>query len=276
VGISLEPGTAARIFTGAPIPPGADAVVSREDYMLEGEMMVIHPPVIRGMNIRRAGEDIAAGAMILAEETRIRPQEMGLAASVGIASLPVYRKLRVAMFFTGDEIVMPGELLRLGQIYNSNRFSLSGLLEALGCKVIDYGIVPNNLKATVEALKRAAREADLIVTSGGVPVGEENHVKVAVEWVGKLHLWRIAIKPGKPLAFGKAGGAFFIGLPGNPVAALVTFCLFVRPFNLAMPECCGGRTNMFTSACRFRLPQTGKAVEHGDMVNYIPFLEVLW
>ena len=248
VGAPLKPGTAARIFTGAPIPLGADAVVMQEDCMAEGDDVIINGKATPGLNIRRAGEDIAAGAEILAAGTRLRPQEMGLAASVGFAKLPVFRKLRVAMFFTGDEIVMPGDPLAPGQIYNSNRFSLTGLLQALGCEVTDLGIVPDNLEATVSVLERAANNADLVVTSGGVSVGEEDHVKAAVEQLGKLEMWRIAMKPGKPLAFGTVDKAFFIGLPGNPVSAFVTFCLFVRPFILR----CQGVLNVSPKSCTVR------------------------
>lgn len=232
VGQPLTPGTAARIFTGAPIPVGADAVVMQEDCVAQGDSVVVNKLPRPGANIRRAGEDIACDSQILASGMRIGPGEMGLAASVGIAQLPVYRRLRVATFYTGDEIVMPGEPLRAGQIYNSNRFTLTGLLEKLGCEVLDFGIVPDNLEATVSVLERAAAQADLVITSGGVSVGEEDHIKAAVERVGKLELWRIAMKPGKPLAFGMAGATPFIGLPGNPVSAFVTFCLFVRPYIL--------------------------------------------
>ncbi|MBZ0094802.1 MAG: molybdopterin molybdotransferase MoeA [Sulfuricella sp.] len=231
VGQPLEAGQAARIFTGAPVPAGCDAVVMQEYCGVEGDTVTVSKPPKMGENIRRSGEDIAAGAEILPAGIRLRPQEMGLAASVGIASLLVYRKLKVATFFTGDEIVMPGEPLKPGQIYNSNRFVLTGLLQALGCKVVDLGIVPDDFAATVKVLETAAG-ADLIITSGGVSVGEEDHVKAAVEAVGKLDLWKIAIKPGKPLAFGEVGKVPFIGLPGNPVSAFVTFCLFVRPFIL--------------------------------------------
>jgi molybdopterin molybdotransferase len=238
VGQPLEAGQAARIFTGAPVPAGCDAVVMQEYCGAEGDTVTISKPPKMGENIRRSGEDIAAGAEILPAGIRLRPQEMGLAASVGIATLPVYRKLKVATFFTGDEIVMPGEPLKPGQIYNSNRFVLTGLLQALGCDVVDLGIVPDDFAATVKVLETAAAGADLIITSGGVSVGEEDHVKAAVEAVGKLDLWKIAIKPGKPLAFGEVGHGEdrqkvpFIGLPGNPVSAFVTFCLFVRPFIL--------------------------------------------
>jgi len=232
IGQPLETGTAARIFTGAPIPPQCDAVVMQENCTAAGETVTIDKIPKDGENIRRAGEDIRSGAEILAAGSRLRPQEMGLAASVGLARLPVFRKLRVATFFTGDEIVMPGQPLQAGQIYNSNRFVLSGFLASLGCEVIDLGIVPDDLAATVKMLRQAAAQADLIVTSGGVSVGEEDHVKAAVEQTGELDMWRIAVKPGKPLAFGNAAGTPLIGLPGNPVSAFVTFCLFVRPFIL--------------------------------------------
>ncbi|MBU1689477.1 MAG: molybdopterin molybdotransferase MoeA [Gammaproteobacteria bacterium] len=232
VGKPLEAGQAARIFTGAPVPAGCDAVVMQEYCGAEGDTVTISKYPKIGENIRRSGEDIAAGAEILPAGIRLRPQEMGLAASVGIATLPVYCKLKVATFFTGDEIVMPGETLKPGQIYNSNRFVLTGLLQAMGCEVVDLGIVPDGFDATVKALKIAAAGADLIITSGGVSVGEEDHVKAAVETVGKLDLWKIAIKPGKPLAFGDVEKIPFIGLPGNPVSAFVTFFLFVRPFIL--------------------------------------------
>lgn len=232
VGHPLQPCTAARIFTGAPTPAGCDAVVMQEYCRQEGDTLHIDKPPRPGENIRRAGEDIANGAKILPAGTKLGPAEMGLAASVGLARLPVYRKLRVATFFTGDEIVMPGHALQPGQIYNSNRFLLAGLLAALGCEVIDLGNVADDLDATIATLQQAAAQADLIVTSGGVSVGEEDHVKAAVERIGKIDLWKIAVKPGKPLAFGSAAGTPFIGLPGNPVSAFVTFCIFVRPFIL--------------------------------------------
>ncbi|MDP2879149.1 MAG: molybdopterin molybdotransferase MoeA [Sulfuricella sp.] len=232
VGQPLEAGQAARIFTGAPVPAGCDAVVMQEYCGAEGDTVTVSKHPKMGENIRRSGEDIAAGAEILPAGIRLRPQEMGLAASVGIATLLVYRKLKIATFFTGDEIVMPGEPLKPGQIYNSNRFVLTGLLQAMGCEVVDLGIVPDDFAATVKVLEHAAGCADLVITCGGVSVGEEDHVKAAVEAVGKLDLWKIAIKPGKPLAFGNVGSTPFIGLPGNPVSAFVTFCLFVRPFIL--------------------------------------------
>lgn len=232
IGQPLEAGTAARIFTGAPIPPQCDAVVMQENCTAENGEVIVNKAPKTGENIRRAGEDIQSGVEVLPAGIKLRPQDMGLLASVGLAQLPVYHRLRVATFFTGDEIVMPGQTLQPGQIYNSNRFVLTGLLESLGCEVIDLGIVPDDFATTVEILRQAAARSDLIVTSGGVSVGEEDHVKAAVEHTGKLDLWRIAIKPGKPLAFGNAAGTSFIGLPGNPVSAFVTFCLFVRPFIL--------------------------------------------
>src|SRR5512139_403107 len=252
VGETLAPGTAARIFTGAPVPPGADAVVMQEyctplpsplpqageganampKPINEGESVVVNALPRPGENIRRAGEDIVAGAEVLAAGTRIGAAEMGLAASVGLAELPVFRKLKVACFFTGDELVTPGTPLAPGQIYNSNRYTLTGLVNGLGCELIDLGIVPDTLEATEAALARAAREADVVITSGGVSVGEADYVKAAVEKLGRVEMWKVAMKPGKPFVYGRVGDTDFIGLPGNPVSAFVTFCLFVRPFLL--------------------------------------------
>jgi molybdopterin molybdotransferase len=232
IGQPLERGTAARIFTGAPIPPGADAVVMQEHARVEGERVTLNRPPQAGQWIRRVASDIGKGAQILAAGKRLAPQDTGLAASVGIGTLPVYRKLRLGLFFTGDELVMPGEPLAPGRIYNSNRFTLRGLAAAFDCEVHDYGIVPDTLDATREVLRRAARECDVVVTSGGVSVGDADFVKPAVEAEGQLLMWRIAMKPGRPLAFGNVGAAFFIGLPGNPVSSFVTFLIFVRPFIL--------------------------------------------
>lgn len=240
VGQSLQPGTAARIFTGALVPPGADAVVMQENCMVQDGGVAIGQVPRSGEWIRRRGEDIGAGSRILARGTRLSARHLGLAASVGLARLPVVRRLKVAVFFTGDELAMPGtvapEALAPGAIYNSNRFTLRGLLDRLGCEVTDLGNVPDTLVATRAALQQAARSHDLIITSGGVSVGEEDHVRPAVQAQGRLDLWRIAVKPGKPLAFGavqgEAGEVPFIGLPGNPVSSFVTFVLFVRPFIL--------------------------------------------
>jgi molybdopterin molybdotransferase len=249
VGQKLEPGTAARIFTGALIPEGADAVVMQEQCDAAGDQVTVKHAPQPGEWIRRAGEDIVAGSVILPAGTRLRSQELGLAASVGLARLPVRRRVRVAVFFTGDELAMPGEPLKPGAIYNSNRFTLRGLLENFGCEFTDYGIVPDSLQATRDTLRAAAAQHDLIITSGGVSVGEEDHIKPAVEAEGRLNMWQIAVKPGKPLAFGEVrrasedagtsersapGTAFFMGLPGNPVSSFITFLLFVRPFLLRL------------------------------------------
>jgi molybdopterin molybdotransferase len=238
VGTTLQPGSAARIFTGAPIPAGADAVVMQELCEHAGDMVLINHLPKAGDHIRRAGSDIAAGSEILAAGQRLRPQDTALAASVGIAQLSVFRRLRVAVLFTGDELRMPGQPLSAGAIYNTNRFLLTGLLERLGCEVRDRGQVPDDLVATRQALREAAHDNDLILTSGGVSVGDEDHVKAAVDAEGRLEMWKIAIKPGKPLAFGQisspGGDVAFIGLPGNPVSSFVTFVMLVRPFLLKM------------------------------------------
>lgn len=244
----LTAGTAARIFTGAAIPPGADAVVMQEQCRFIpaedgglGQVQILHQ-VQSGEWIRRVGEDIHAGQEILATGTCLRAQDLGLAASVGIAQLQVKRKVKVALFFTGDELTMPGEALRPGAIYNSNRFFLQQLVRNLGCEVSDFGIVPDSLAATRATLRAAAQEHDVIITSGGVSVGEEDHVRPALEAEGELKMWQIAMKPGKPLAFGRVRRtpdsdkdcAWFLGLPGNPVSSFVTFLLFVRPFILKL------------------------------------------
>lgn len=232
VGKPLERGTAARIFTGAPIPAGADAIVMQEHCIVQEGRVSLQKIPSPGEWIRRTGSDIRKGSEILAAGKRLQPQDTGLAASVGLRTLPVYRAVKVGLFFTGDELVMPGEPLVPGRIYNSNRFTLRGLAQAFGCEIRDYGIVPDNLEATREVLRRAAAECDLVVTSGGVSVGDADYVKPAVEAEGSLLMWRIAMKPGRPLAFGRIAGAFFIGLPGNPVSSFVTFLIFVRPFLL--------------------------------------------
>jgi len=238
VGTTLQPGTAARIFTGAPVPHGADAVVMQERCE-HGENGVIINHVPRaGENVRPAGEDIELGREILKAGIKLRPQDVALAAAAGLAELPVRRRLRVGVFFTGDELVQPGEPLPPGAIYNSNRYALRALLEGLGCEVRDLGTVPDQLDATRAALRQAAADNDLIITCGGVSVGEEDHVRPAVEAEGRLDMWQVATKPGKPLTFGEVrrpdGKAWFIGLPGNPVSAIVTFMMTVRPFLLRL------------------------------------------
>jgi molybdopterin molybdotransferase len=267
---SLQPGTAARIFTGAMMPTGADAVVMQEqctsEQRNEGEFVTIKHIPKPGEWVRRAGEDIQSGSTILTAGTRLRGQELGLAASVGLANLSVIRKPRVAVFFTGDELTMPGEPLKPGAIYNSNRFLLSGLLESLRCDITDYGIVPDSLDATRNTLRRAAQGNDLIITSGGVSVGEEDHIKPAVDAEGRLNMWQIAVKPGKPLAFGEVnrsegGAAFFLGLPGNPVASFVTFLLFVRPFILRLQGVADVTPKIFNMRADFAWPKADKRNE---------------
>ena len=243
-GAPLQAGTVARIFTGAPIPPGADAVVMQEDC-LEVNGTDPSAPTIQvqtqaqaGQWIRRRGEDVMHGATVLHSGLRLGPAALGMAASVGLADLQVACKPRVALFSTGDELVMPGTIapqdMPAGSIYNSNRFFLAALLRRMGCEVTDRGIVPDRLDATVQALEDAAQAHDLVLTSGGVSVGEEDHIKPAVQQLGHLDLWQIAIKPGKPFAHGRVRDAHFIGLPGNPVSSFVTFLLLVRPFLLRM------------------------------------------
>ncbi|SDC36186.1 molybdopterin molybdotransferase [Paraburkholderia lycopersici] len=240
----LAAGTAARIFTGATVPPGADAVVMQEQAEPgEDAVTFLHTPKA-GEWITAQGADIRKNTVILPAGARLTPAALGLAASVGCATLPVARRVKVAVFFTGDELTMPGEPLKPGAIYNSNRFTLTGLLRNLGCDVTDFGIVPDQIDVTRATLRKAAAAHDLILTSGGVSVGEEDHVRPAVEAEGRINLWQIAMKPGKPLAFGavrrpqeagaQAGESFFVGLPGNPVSSFVTFLLFVRPFLLRL------------------------------------------
>ena len=232
VGQPLAAGSAARIFTGAPIPAGCDAIVPQEATQLQADRVVVLAMPTPGQWIRPAGMDIAAGAKVLARGTRLRPPHVGLAASVGLANLTVYRRLKVGVLFTGDELAMPGDPLPEGRIYNSNRFLLSALLRGLGCEVIDLGIVPDRLEPTRQALVRAAEQADLVISCGGVSVGEADYVRAAVQAEGAIDLWQIAMKPGKPLAFGQVRGVPFIGLPGNPVSGLVTFAMLARPFIL--------------------------------------------
>ena len=245
-GQALGADCAARIFTGAPIPPGADAVVMQEECILFNPASADSAtPTVRiqvqpkpGQWIRRRGEDVASGDVVLKRGERLSPASLGLAASIGFDKLQVAKPVRVALFSTGDELVMPGDVLpasmKPGAIYNSNRFFLRALLLRLGCTVTDLGIVPDKLDATVAALHGASQQHDLILTSGGVSVGEEDHIKPAVQALGQLNLWQIAIKPGKPFAYGTVNSAHFIGLPGNPVSSFVTFLLLVRPFILKL------------------------------------------
>jgi len=271
VGAAHQPGTAARIFTGAQVPVGADTVLMQEQCEAVpgeglGAVRFLSVPEL-GNAIRRRGEDVERGATVLSVGSRLDPAGLGLAASVGAAQLHVARRPRVALFSTGDELVMPGEPLRPGAIYNSNRFTLRGLLQGLGCEVLDLGIVPDRLDATRAALREAAARADLIITSGGVSVGEEDHLRPAVQAEGQLELWQIAIKPGKPLAFGSVrrdgdgGSAWFIGLPGNPVASLVTFCLLVRPVILRLQGATRLQPRAYSLRADFAWPRADRRQE---------------
>ncbi|MCB1670961.1 MAG: molybdopterin molybdotransferase MoeA [Gammaproteobacteria bacterium] len=233
-GEPLRAGTAARIFTGAPLPTGADAVVMQENTEQQGDSVRILKPVVAGENVRSRGEDIARDSLLFRAGHRIVERDMHTLASCGIADLAVRQPLKVAVLTTGDELVRPGTLLQPGQIYNSNFYLLSALLTRLGCQVIDCGTVGDNLEVTVDSLERAAAQADCLVSSGGVSVGEEDHVKAAVQRLGRIDLWKLAVKPGKPFAWGRVRGRPFFGLPGNPVSAYVTFVLLVRPALLAM------------------------------------------
>jgi molybdopterin molybdotransferase len=273
-GQPLQPGSAARIFTGAPIPLGADAVVMQEDCEMvggnaEAGLVRINTLPTPGQWIRRAGEDVTGGAVVLAKGTRLGPAELGLAASIGMATLQVAARPKVALFSTGDELVMPGDVppqaMKPGAIYNSNRFFLRALLQRLGCDVTDFGIVPDRRDATLDALRQASQAHDLILTSGGVSVGEEDHIKPAVQALGELHLWQIAMKPGKPFAYGRVGpqegGAHFIGLPGNPVSSFVTFLLLVRPFLLRLQGVADVAVRSATLPAHFSWPRADKRRE---------------
>ena len=240
VGQPLAAGSAARIFTGAPVPDGADTVVQQEhtEALDGGARVRLLKPVKLGQHVRRAGEDVQRGAEVLRAGERLTPAAIGMAASLGLAQLEVAHRPRVALLCSGDELREPGSIapadMPAGAIFNSNRYTLHLLLRRLGCEVQDAGSIPDAPGATVQALSRAAESADLIITSGGVSVGEEDHIRAAVQQLGELHFWRLAIKPGKPFAFGRVRGAHFIGLPGNPVSSYVTFLLLVRPFVLRL------------------------------------------
>ncbi len=227
-------GEAIRIFTGAEMPAGPDTVMMQEDCRLEGDQVVIRPGIKRGANRRKRAEDVTAGSQVLPAGQRLRPQDLGQAAAIGRQSLRVSRPLRAALFSTGDELREPGTPLEAGCIYDSNRFTIAGLLRGLGCDVSDLGILPDRFEVVRDAMTEAAAGHDLLVTSGGVSVGEEDHVKQAVEALGRLHLWRLAIKPGRPIALGQVGRVPFVGLPGNPVAVMVTFLNIVRPMLLRL------------------------------------------
>ncbi|GAB4179837.1 MAG: molybdopterin molybdotransferase MoeA [Thalassobaculales bacterium] len=234
LGRPARPGEAIRIFTGAPMPEGCDTVMMQEDCEEADGRVRLRPGIRRGANRRKAGEDVAAGAVFLSAGRRLRPQDLGLCAAQGITHLPVRRPLAVAIFSTGDELREPGTALPPGAIYDANRTVLAALLTGLGCEVSDLGILPDRREAIAGALAEAAARADLIVTSGGMSTGEEDHVKAAVEAQGRLHVWRLAIKPGRPVAVGQVGAVPFLGLPGNPAAVMVTFLKVARPIVLRL------------------------------------------
>ena len=274
-GEALLPGQAARIFTGAPVPPGADAIVMQEqtesvpDQETTRIRFLTTPKA--GQWVRRSGEDVKAGDTVLKRGQKLGPAELGLAASLGLAHLQVTARPKVALFSTGDELVMPGDVapgdMRPGAIYNSNRFFLRALLQRMGCEVSDLGIVPDRRELTVAALKTAAEHHDLIVTSGGVSVGEEDHVKPAVQSLGELALWQIAMKPGKPFAYGSVrreslpGSAHFVGLPGNPVSSFMTFLLLVKPLILALQGSAPQPPLPYRLPAHFELPKADKRRE---------------
>ena len=242
----LEPGCAARIFTGAEVPPGADTVVMQENCEeADGEVRILKLPAV-GANIRRRAQDLATGQKVLSAGQRLRSQDLGLAASLGIARVSVYRRLRVAVMSTGDELREPGHYLQPGQIYNSNRYTMKSQLATWGFEVVDMGVARDDPGAVRELMLEAAGQADVIVTSGGVSVGEEDHVKAVVESLGSIDLWRIAVKPGKPFAFGQVRGKPFIGLPGNPVSVFVTLLVIARPYLFA----CQGTADSAVHAVR--------------------------
>lgn len=269
----LQAGSCARIFTGAEIPAGADAVVMQENVTLQGDRVVFPEAVKPAENIRPLGQDLMAGDQVLAAGVRLQPSDLGMLASVGLAEVQVYKPLKVAILSTGDELVEPGKPLAAGQIYNSNRYILAGLLKNLGMEIVDLGCVADTHEATLQALTDAAEKADAIISTGGVSVGEEDHVKNAVEELGRLDMWKLRIKPGKPVAHGLVGTTPFIGLPGNPTSTLITFCLLARPFlqklqgaaykaPLTLPVAAGfvrGRANLRQEFLRARI-ENGRAV----------------
>ena len=245
LGRLARPGEAIRIFTGAPMPAGTDTVMMQEDCIVEDGRVRLRPGIKKGANRRHAGEDVAEGAIALGAGQRLRPADIGLAAALGQSELVVFRPLRVALMSTGDEVRDPGGPLPSGAIYDANRFMLAALLKGLGCVVDDFGIRPDREAALVDTLAAASVEHDLIVTSGGVSTGEEDHVKTAIERLGSLHFWRLAIKPGRPVALGQIGGVPLIGLPGNPVAVIVTFVVLARPLVLQLAGAAASAPRLF-------------------------------
>ena len=260
-GVALAPNTCARIFTGAPIPEGCNIVVPQENTAEDHGDILLTAEITLHQHIRRAGEDIAQGTVVMEAGQRLGPAQLAMLASIGIATINVFRPLKVGVFFTGDELTEPGQPLAPGAIYNSNRYAINGLLTQLGCQITDYGIVRDSAQATRDALQHASTENDIVMTCGGVSVGEEDHVKAAVLALGQLDLWQISMKPGKPLAYGKVGQADFIGLPGNPVSAFVTFLLMARPFLLKRMGATDTALRYLTAEAAFDWPRPDKRRE---------------
>ena len=262
VGEPLSPGTAARIFTGAIIPAGADTVIAQEDCLQDDGVVIVNVAAVQGQHIRPCGQDISSGQLILSTGHRLQAADLGLLASLGFSQLKVAAAIKVALMSTGDELREPGDPLAPGQIYNSNRPMLAAMIRALGCEVVDLGIVADNPSATKAALLLARDSADVVISSGGVSVGEEDHVKAQVEALGELQLWKLAIKPGKPLAYGKLGKVPFFGLPGNPVSGFVTFCLLVRPYLLSMLGVAEPIAPQWPAVANFEWPKAGSRQEY--------------
>jgi molybdopterin molybdotransferase len=262
VGTALQAGTAARIFTGAPIPAGADAVVMQENARRDGGNVIILQVPSKGENVRRAGHDIATGTRVLARGRRLMPQDLGLIASLGNTQIDVYRPLTVALINTGDEVVHQGQTLKPGQLYDSNSHTLAGLLAQLGMRVLRMGIVADDKASTLRALQDAAAAADCVITTGGVSVGDADHVKAAVEALGSLSLWKLAIKPGKPFTFGRIGEVPFFGLPGNPVAVFITFAILVQPFLLKLQGAGATASPVLKARADFDVTEPGSRQEY--------------
>jgi len=260
---SLTKTTTARIFTGAPIPINADCVIMQEDAeeIEPGKSVVFSSTPKQFQNVRPKGQDIQSGQTILKKGQRLTPQRLGLVASIGLEKVEVYQTLKVAIFSTGDELVEPGSPVKEGQIYNSNRYMLKGLLQSIGFDVLDFGVVPDNLNSTRDTLKLACEQGDVVITTGGASVGEEDYVKDAIKSMGELDLWRVAIKPGKPFMFGQINKTPILGLPGNPGAVFVTFSILARPFLLAYQGASDTKPRVYYSRLNFDITKPGKRRE---------------